>query len=1717
MAKKLLHYYTFIPSTNTIEIAGIYRKERFLIITNVTTGEIIYAFNDTSLTFEDYTIDTTDETTTLELKFNCSGMSPSDKLQIFVEVDTARMEPSETFVDPVSKIRVSQPENLIDTDFEYGLQSSKWETLELVKNIPTFFSRNGDEDLEISSISTINGSDKVTVICSSDHGIIKGNPIIVLGTRIASCNGGFVVTNVISSTTFQYLAKNIQNFTGTINDTYSQVYVGSVYQGTEFKLSNIDAITTDGETTSTITVSTEFPTNFVNGTSFFLSNSLGQKNLFINAGAVIPDNFIAKNITTTNITATGETDGFALGAIVPYTWRPTVGKYFTQGSIAVNTVQDTITFYDGHQLEDNKPYLYILGYNNTLIGGLTDFATYYIRVIDSETIYLTAAKGGTTRVNLTSAGANAGIVRSCFARVYKPIAINVTTNIETITFDEIVPGVISGGSQALMPVTTTVGNLAVATGSTNVNFYNGTVYYPNIVTNNGVTFSVSALPNGSRLDLTNATVNGFIMPVIIMEDRMSMWFSNHGLSTGDVLTFSVVAGTLPGGLTNNGIYVIEKVNENRVRFRAEQSTTGIILTNIGSTNGQYRLAGNIIQINNDSVFLSNHGLSDGDPVTYTNEGNGSIGGLVSGNSYYVFASTTDRFKLATTKTGYTADAKTVTQNTTNISVTGNTINITGHGFTTGVPVQYLSDTPIGGLLNGAIYWVYANNANTFTLHFTQAGSLTNNAGTIVNLAFNFSGSGTFRACSLVDISAVSTGVHKFSSTGAGASDGVYSITSVTSSRSFSMATTNQISSRTLTFVNAGAVYPEQNCIRYPDHFFVTGTPVVYTSTDTPPTGLVHTQTYYVIRLSRNWIRLAESYADALTNTFISLSDRGSGSSTLTTNSISGEILGPGTVTIALGSHSAIGLGTTFSSIYNAGDTITFYQPEATNEITVTAINATTDVLTATGHGISTGDLLKMNAGSAPGGTSNGQFYYAYIVDANNFTIHNTYADASANTNKVNLTDTGSTVKFLRISSIGSATDKIVKFVAGKTYLELTSTVSEAFTSAEYGVGTSLLVRADGFALHRPYDGGVELIPSTNPDSQMIRQTRKYFRYQSGKGIQVSFAVNFSPTTTVDSYIRSGYTGILTTRIPHRLTAGLSITISGATVTSGVNFWNGTFIVTEIPDEYTFKIQLDGLPLSTTAEGLAEFYVNSWSNSSLRCGLFDDQNGLYFDFDGTVLRCCRRSSVQQLSGVVSVTFKSAEVIGFGTKFLSQLSVGDRIVLKGQTYRIVEISSDTLLYVLPSYRGISTNNVVVTKTVDTKIPQTQWNVDVCDGYGPSGFYLDIHKIQMAYMDYSWYGAGKVRFGFKDQSGKVIYVHEFIHNNKFTEAYMRSGNLPARYDIENQGNPTYVPSLAHWGTSVIMDGRFDDDKAYVFTASSNQLSLTGTPQLTISARFETLETYYGFFNNQWRELGRGILLAAANSAYNAINRNLSFASGAGLQAGTLTALPRTSQFIQQPYQASVNCSYFGGNFSLDVNRAARNLLLIDRQGTVTSPTSTNYVLNLSSVATPVVYDIPLISIRLSPSVDTNTPGFLGEREILNRMQLILSSVGILSTHSVEITLKLNPQLNTDAWQRVNPPSLSQLIYHTTDDSITGGTIIFSFRAQGGTGTTGRSAVVTTQDLGDIATLGNSILGGNGVFPDGPDVLTVVAKLVEDPSTVTSTNPFNITGRISWSESQA
>ena len=65
MAKKLIHKYEFTPSTRKVKFFDLIRRERILLITNITDNTIIYNFGDPSVGATAFTQDTTAKTTEL--------------------------------------------------------------------------------------------------------------------------------------------------------------------------------------------------------------------------------------------------------------------------------------------------------------------------------------------------------------------------------------------------------------------------------------------------------------------------------------------------------------------------------------------------------------------------------------------------------------------------------------------------------------------------------------------------------------------------------------------------------------------------------------------------------------------------------------------------------------------------------------------------------------------------------------------------------------------------------------------------------------------------------------------------------------------------------------------------------------------------------------------------------------------------------------------------------------------------------------------------------------------------------------------------------------------------------------------------------------------------------------------------------------------------------------------------------------------------------------------------------------------------------------------------------------------------------------------------------------------------------------------------------------------------------------------------------------------
>jgi hypothetical protein len=650
-----------------------------------------------------------------------------------------------------------------------------------------------------------------------------------------------------------------------------------------------------------------------------------------------------------------------------------------------------------------------------------------------------------------------------------------------------------------------------------------------------------------------------------------------------------------------------------------------------------------------------------------------------------------------------------------------------------------------------------------------------------------------------------------------------------------------------------------------------------------------------------------------------------------------------------------------------------------------------------------------------------------------------------------------------------------------------------FSTANYSTISSVNLRPDGFSLHKSFDGGIDITAGTSPNSKIVRQSRKYFRYQSGKGIQNSFAINFSPLKTLQKleYVNIGGATPnairATCQEPHNLSVGNTVIIEKALVTTGNNIYNGTFPVHSIQDINTFTYLVGAIPQQQNAAGYPEYGRDSWSQSSIRAGMFDDANGFFFEYDGQKLYAVRRSSTLQLSGSVSATKNSQVINGLNTSFQTQLVVGDHVQIRGQVYRVIAIDSDSRMVVQPPYRGISAAGIKATIREDVRVEQANWNIDPCDGNGVNGYILDIHKIQMCYADYSWYGAGKIRFGTKDAKGHIHYHHEFIHNNKLNESYLRSGNLPARYEIENGDAPTSAPTLFHFGTSVIMDGTFDDDDAYLFTAQSKPfvfaLGLTQTVTSTAASQFSEITL------NSRRVFVYSFQCSGADADKAIVGQLIKDATG-NIPDGT---------YVSQVQKAGASSRIFT---SFPATTSVPNNPEI--------PTSTAFTIGENAFgngAVDLTRPIPLISIRLAPAVDSGITGAVGEREIINRMQMKLDSGAITTNKSVNVFFILNGNPSKLTFEKVQSPSLSNAISHDTGDIIRDGTVIFSSQASAGS---------TNFVLSGLIDMGNSILGGDSVYPNGPDLLTIAIQPT-DTSTITQASPLQVNGKLSWSESQA
>ena len=282
------------------------------------------------------------------------------------------------------------------------------------------------------------------------------------------------------------------------------------------------------------------------------------------------------------------------------------------------------------------------------------------------------------------------------------------------------------------------------------------------------------------------------------------------------------------------------------------------------------------------------------------------------------------------------------------------------------------------------------------------------------------------------------------------------------------------------------------------------------------------------------------------------------------------------------------------------------------------VSISADTVTATGHGLITGMpfVYSSTTGSKIEGHSNeisdGGTLYAIVVNEDLLQFATTANNALAG-NSINISSAGSGNHSLTVNSITGMTpqagvitteadsaiitgdedslfkrywktgdeiiikdttttpatlvDAEVKIIPTDGKIELAAPLSFTSSSSKVFRKTELYVRPNGSFQHKPFDGGVAIQTGTSPNSSLVRQTRKYFRYQSGKGIQTSYAMNFNPPTQLESLNGSGTTATATTRYPHRLSAGNSIEIVNS---ADANF-NGNFTIRKSTNRYLTQI------------------------------------------------------------------------------------------------------------------------------------------------------------------------------------------------------------------------------------------------------------------------------------------------------------------------------------------------------------------------------------------------------------------------------------------------------------------------------------------------------------------------------------------------------------------
>ena len=1610
-----------------IRFQGHYDTSDMLIVTNTTAATVIYNFTDplkggTITRKDDVTprdssgyvtkydttdsnangdddfpkyLQTTDAVSILDLKFNTSSMSESDEVQIFIDDTEQRVRPYDFGTDAIERMRIAPPLSMLDADFEYGLQPTKWSAIGMMRGYPSVYELPGT-DTQVSTVVTDAsvgtsgiGASKITVTTVGAHGFLAGTPITIKALEdavvgAARAEGSFIIESVPTNTTFTFFAKaKVGTVSGQVlSTTYTQLRQGSFYTGASVGQPQFDLFSNGTNGTMTLSLAAQSG-----------ENRLAFTGDVPEVGAPIVN---AAFPTGTQVTGIASTPG---GTALPMQLTSDISPGNTQF-----TVSSTTGIVQGLAADNGSGDAIFV---NNIAGNTISMSGSFTSSITKNTETYTAVSGTLA----TPAGLNATFDINRSGTTYSVTAVSQTgSNYKQgdkikITGDNL--GGLTPANDAIIRVDSVNGTGGVVTASVTGTALSGSITYENV----SATYNHGAGNIGTTtFDITYES-NAYTAVSINSPNDTTGYAVNDGLR---IQGSQVLGGTGQDGSQNDG--------------------GNDLLVKVGAVGA----GGSITSF----TIINNAGRTGTPPAETLSYSFGGVGGASFGGgsgSNFEFniskttgASSTYTYQVSNGGTGYnTADTIVCVGTDLGGATPANdlylrVVSIDQNGGITDVRLEGADESSIPVAFNGGSF------AGKTLTNYNGSGAvfdITNN-GSTYSAAIDTAGS-DYIAGQQFTVSGTALGGTTPTN------DATIQITQTLNVNAADQGRIGNISisgtAPSLPTDFAGQAGTNEAHAGTSGTFDITRTAGVYSA--------VHNGQGSGYEVGNTFTVVGTSLGGASpTNDAEVVVSSVNGSGGLTGVTITGTAISGGTLNLVNG----VTL-TEFATQSIAQSSSVNFEALATIEITWPYP-----------HGIVPGDTFLVDVASDDGGTNN-------------------HALAAGSFIAINIP----TTRKLRYNT--RAPGSIAEFTGDST---------------EDKIQGNVYLRPDSFFIHRPYDGGVQLgTGGPQHGAQAIRQSKKYIRYQSGKGIMYTTGALFAPSYDLRSVTSNGSEigatiTIVTDDNDHGAQVGGKIRLIGVE-TAG---YNGEYTVTQIVDERTLRcLSTRRLGATTAVLGFAaQMTVVGWHGATVRSGIFDDQNGIYWEYDGTNVSVAQRTSTKQIAGTVSVTPDSNLVLGTNTRFRDQLKAGDRIVIKGMTHVVSYVDSQGSMTITPDYRGVNaTAACKVNLITDKKVLQNEWNLDRLDGTGGSGYNMDVRYMQMIGIQYSWYGAGFIDWMARGADGNFVFCHRMRNSNVNTEAFMRSGNLPVRYEVTNEGAFSMLSADvdATQTTIPLTESKFFPDSGTVYI-DNELISYTTinhtTKELTNCTRGTTLQNFQAGATRQY----------SAGAAAIHTER-----TGVILISNTITPL----------------ISHWGSAFITDG-------MFDEDRGYIFSYTEPG--INVSTTRQTAFL------LRLAPSVSNAIVGDLGDRELLNRAQLLMQGLELTSdgvdpannanqvTGGIVIEGILNPQnypLNPSdiGWTGLSglaqggQPSFAQVASGASVNWNSGDTATYSTVAVMPQVTTtatlmpwwnfrtNRNYGYFTQDSWETANLAvgdevNADGGGNEFFPSGTTVQTVVDQTI-------------------------